>query len=811
MASLVLLGMEVRAIGMQISAGMIEEHLSSLTVRKLLSEVSPLPRSKPKHILIEHARTAALANFKQHERAPANHVHRGTLAIKQHHLEELTAILYDVSNPFSKNYGKHWTREEIDEFTIDPRSVRHVLSYLQQYPGVTVVDQSLAGEFIEIEAPIEIWETILDTQFYEFSTLIDNEVESGKDKTNHVRLVRAHKYSLPQELSEHVSYVFNVVSFPTPKELSTKRKVISDTRLKAASKGVTPLANSIIQGYVTPALINKVYSIGSNTGSNLASHAVYETIGQSFSPSDLLLFQKTFGLSQQAVTTVIGGNSSNLACTKDHGNNCIEANLDVQYLMAIAQNVPTTYYYWGGSDFMNDWLTAVSKMKSPPKVFSISYGADEDQITASYGATFNTLAIKLGVQGVSITVASGDDGAISASARKNPLRCGFSPSFPASSPYVTSVGGTMGPENGLAEMACQSDKGGIITSGGGFSSIYDLPDWQKSYVSSYFNAVDGTSSNPVAGYAIGGRGYPDISVLAYNYIIAVGGNFTAVSGTSAASPVFAGMLSLINSARLAAGQSTVGWVNPALYAFSSQFVSDIVDGNNNCVASATVCCSQGYYATTGWDPVTGLGSLNFAQFKSVMMNGQLQNFNYPSQAPTPVPGSPTITPTAPTTKKPSAKPTARPTSSAGWLRMTQYSEENCQGEITVVSGVNTDRCLQEYDQNLKVSGSLKYSCSNGKSGFVNDFNHLNISEMFSHLPYFVGMATLSLYSDASCTDKYKLEDQTFAFGCAYKVEDYYYSPTYYSVNVDCVEGAHEDALVSNLVGKYALQRYRSLL
>jgi tripeptidyl-peptidase-1 len=95
-------------------------------------------------------------------------------------------------------------------------------------------------------------------------------------------------------------------------------------------------------------------------------------------------------------------------------------------------------------------------------------------------------------------------------------------------------------------------------------------------------------------------GYPDISVLAHNYVITIGGNFTAVSGTSASAPVFAAFISLVNSERLKNGQPSLGWINPALYALSPSFVKDVTDGDNHCVAIGAICCSQGFSAVEGW-------------------------------------------------------------------------------------------------------------------------------------------------------------------------------------------------------------------
>lgn len=108
---------------------------------------------------------------------------------------------------------------------------------------------------------------------------------------------------------------------------------------------------------------------------------------------------------------------------------------------------------------------------------------------------------------------------------------------------------------------------------------------------------------------------PDISLMGAWYLFYVNKAQASFFGTSTSAPVFAGMVSLVNAARAAVGKSTLGWINPALYALSSKFVNDITVGDNNCQTSVTesgdrVCCAQGYKAAVGWDPVTGLGSVN---------------------------------------------------------------------------------------------------------------------------------------------------------------------------------------------------------
>ena len=202
--------------------------------------------------------------------------------------------------------------------------------------------------------------------------------------------------------------------------------------------------------------------------------------------------------------------------------------------------------------------------------------------------------------------------------------------------------------------------GGGITSGGGFSDYFPRPAWQSEVVSNYFAKVAGTSKEPATGYNKDGRGYPDISAAAAHYLIFIGGVQYSVSGTSAATPVMAGMFSLVNAARLAVGKSPMGWANPAIYRSHQYYTNDVVSGKNNCPASSfsSGCCQQGFSAVGGWDPVTGLGSINFTPFLDLMKN--LEEISTPSiitSAPT---REPTRVPTTAPTLRPTNMPTLRP-------------------------------------------------------------------------------------------------------------------------------------------------------
>jgi tripeptidyl-peptidase I len=176
-------------------------------------------------------------------------------------------------------------------------------------------------------------------------------------------------------------------------------------------------------------------------------------------------------------------------------------------------------------------------------------------------------------------------------------------------------------------VACSSKTGGIITSGGGFSTVFSQPQYQADAVKEFFSNSNPEDIPPQDQYNSLGRAYPDVAVLGYNYIITDDDKFCAESGTSASAPVFAAMLTLINDARLSAGQPPVGFINPLLYKLrhTKGIFNDVLQGDNKCGAGRypeVTCCKYGFTATTGFDPLTGLGSVNFANLKKAALDAK---------------------------------------------------------------------------------------------------------------------------------------------------------------------------------------------
>jgi tripeptidyl-peptidase-1 len=288
--------------------------------------------------------------------------------------------------------------------------------------------------------------------------------------------------------------------------------------------------------------------------------------------------------------------------------------------MAIAQGSPTTYWSNKGSsqDLFIHWVQDVAEDddKTIPLVHSISYGGPERLFAVDMVRRLEQEFIKLSARGVTVVVASGDDGVAGSQARSNTALCRYSPSFPATLPHVVSVGATMGPESNATEIACASDRGGLITTGGGYSTVFDTPEWQAEDVRKFLDGFKGEK-----GFNRNGRGFPDVALVGRNYAVAIGGKWYAVSGTSASAPVFAAMLTLVNGERLRLGRPPVGFVTPALYEISRAAYHDITDGTNNCCAGKVHpnCCAEGFNAGPGWDPVTGLGSVDFdALFRALV-------------------------------------------------------------------------------------------------------------------------------------------------------------------------------------------------
>lgn len=291
-----------------------------------------------------------------------------------------------------------------------------------------------------------------------------------------------------------------------------------------------------------------------------------------------------------------------------------EASLDVEWVMAVAQGIPSVLISIDASSstpFL-DWAVAALDDANTASVHSVSWGTPEYEYEDEVGVDrLNVELAKFAALGVSVLFASGDNGA----------GChdgAYMPNYPASSPYVTAVGGTWIPPL-TSTFAIEGDEisgGGFATSPGNNRS---LAPWQEDVVLAYQASRACPSSKY---YTSSGRGVPDVAAFSAYYNIIRNGDADQVDGTSASAPVWAAMIALINDARLNAGLPTMGFLNPFLYSMgsggASDAIVDITTGTNNFGG----CLRTGFEATEGWDAVTGLGVPNFQELlKEAMAAG----------------------------------------------------------------------------------------------------------------------------------------------------------------------------------------------
>jgi tripeptidyl-peptidase-1 len=243
-----------------------------------------------------------------------------------------------------------------------------------------------------------------------------------------------------------------------------------------------------------------------------------------------------------------------------------------------------------------------SGVYTPTNVISISYGIDESYYPDFYVKRQCNEFMKLVLQGTTVVMSSGDSGVEGSFGSPCLGESGliFDPGWAATCPYVLAVGSTewdrfdplVAPVPGekLKEVATYR-----FPSGGGFSNVFGVADYQRDAVSAYFDQVEsslpfdgyhhfvvnGNFSSVTGGvYHHGGRAYPDVSAVGDRQVVYQNGSWWLVGGTSLSSPVWGAVLTLVNEARLAVGKSTVGFIHPILVSilWSSLLIEEILTG-----------------------------------------------------------------------------------------------------------------------------------------------------------------------------------------------------------------------------------------
>ncbi len=518
---------------------------------------------------------------------------------------ELDTLLQSQQDPASPNYHKWVTPEQFaDRFGISAHDLAQVTSWLESR-GFTVVETARSRSYVAFSGPVGEVDSVFRTEMRRYS------VEGEEHFANAAEPV------VPEALSGVV------LGF----------RGLNDFKPRAHGIIARPQLTSYITGnhFMAPDDFATIYDIQPlrKTGTD-GTGVKIAVIGQTdILVSDIQTFRRNAGLmaSDPEVILVPGSADPGVLAT-----DLSEADLDIEWSGAVAPGATIVYVNSGNGAF-DSLFYAVDQNLAP--VLSSSYGNCEKNFTAAQLNSMTAAGQQANAQGITVTSASGDTGAADCDTGSSATAThGLSVDVPAVLPTTTGIGGTAfndgsatfgtaywGAANDLFNGSALSyipevawnDAGVQGASGGGAAINFAKPAWQTG---------TGVPND-------GKRDVPDVSFAASPgpleaYIICSQGScvdgfrksdtsFNLVGGTSAGAPAFAGVVALINQVT----GSAQGNVNPRLYqlaAISTDAFHDITSGNNfvSCQTGTPNCTTgtMGFSAGTGYDQVTGLGSVD---------------------------------------------------------------------------------------------------------------------------------------------------------------------------------------------------------
>jgi kumamolisin len=342
----------------------------------------------------------------------------------------------------------------------------------------------------------------------------------------------------------------------------------------------TPGASAMTGISYTPRQVAQLYQFPSDVDGTGQTVGILE-LGGGFRPADLKNYFSSLGVKQPTVTAVSVDKEKNKPTNANSADG--EVLLDLEVVGAVAPGANIVVYFAPNTSqgFQDALTTAIHDATHMPSVISISWGAAESTWTTQSMVALDSAAQDAAALGVTICVASGDNGSSDGvSDGANHV------DFPASSPHVLACGGTsLQSANGvITSETVWNDGAQGGASGGGFSNQFPLPSWQVS-----------ANIKPPSG---GGRGVPDVAGDAdpeTGYNVLVDGEKLVIGGTSAVAPLWSGLIALLNQSL----GKPAGFLQPTLYGLSagSGAFHDITIGSNGA-----------FSAGPGWDAATGLGS-----------------------------------------------------------------------------------------------------------------------------------------------------------------------------------------------------------
>lgn len=595
------------------SAAILGLALFAFPAQNLLAQTNRLKgpiQSGQRITLTGHVKPQARAEFDQGP-TDASKLLEASLVLRPSAEQQaaLDQLLKEQQDPASPNYHKWLTPDQFAQrFGASGEDIARIRDWLQQQ-NLQVTSVSRARNTIHFKGSVAAVQSA-------FSTQIRNYLVNGE-----LHFANATNPSLPADLDLMVTSIEGLDDF------RLQPRGVSSTADYTSGTGHHYLAPDDL---ATIYDIKPLYAAGiDGTGQSIV------VAGQTqVDLTDIRAFRAKFGLSAvDPQIVLVPGMRDPGVSSKD----VAEADLDLEWSGAVARNANIIYVYTGS--VMDAVQYAIDQNLAP--VISLSYGLCEPLTSGSSLRTFETWAKQANAQGITWVNAAGDNGGADCAGATTGSG-GLAVDAPASVPEITAVGGTtLNDVNGIYWSAVNGTDGASVLSyipevvwndsttnspaagGGGASEFYLKPAWQTG---------SGVPND-------GARDVPDIALAASannnGYLVYSGGALAVFGGTSVSTPVFAGIVGLLNHSIAKSGtpSSGSGNVNPRLYSLAQTGTSvfhDVTSGNNvvtiTCTSSRSRNCvpgSFGYSAGAGYDLATGLGSVdayklvtNFASLNS---------------------------------------------------------------------------------------------------------------------------------------------------------------------------------------------------
>lgn len=515
---------------------------------------------------------------------PDSTIIRIIIALPLQNRNAAITTLSQISNPASPRFGQYLKHNEIrDKFSPTASDYQAVIDYLKSQ-GFSIVKTYDNRSIIAADAVAGTIESAFDIRIHSYQTG-SGRIFYASDRTP----------SIPTEIAGKITGIFgldNAVQFkPHYKIANPSLSVLLNPSITTSSVGTGP------GGYLSPSNIKSVYNL-SSVSENGSGQSIGLIEYDGYTDSYVNTYTDYFGLPRANLVKVnLDGASGSPTTTGGQQ----EVLLDIELVSALAPNATAIKVYIAPNStaYTLDMMNAIYTDNTTVKSVSSSWGIGETDESTSYYAAEHDVLLQMALAGQSVYVASGDFGAYD-------NRSTLSVGDPASQPYITGVGGTTLSANSGSYLSETTWWDGTYGGGGGISTLWSLPYYQQGFGASTTN-----------------RNVPDVSLDSdpgSGYVVVVPssgtsgtGAFYAFGGTSAAAPLWAAFTALINQRRAANGLSSIGFVNPILYALAStsQYGSNFHDINNN--------STNGYFqALTGYDNATGLGSFNGAVMMSTL-------------------------------------------------------------------------------------------------------------------------------------------------------------------------------------------------